>query len=583
MPETITPEVISLIRFSTQEQTALGKAGIEGQRRINEMAAKYHGVKIVNEYVVVDVSGRHTANDPQFTAMFNEMGKNPRIVGAVGNEQSRFARPEFFDDWHVVARFQRMRKMIFTPTGRIDPNTPEGRMALTMGGFMSGEELHNLKSRFARGKMIARMEGRSPGGNHMLPKGFRFIKERNDEGKVTGFHWEQDAVEMARMQKAFELLFANEPFEIIAGRIGGGWTGSGLKRAMQNPIWIGIRRYLYEASGEEFIPEPTAKHPNPKPRHKKVMRQVPFDVPTREELEAGAKPVVKPIMSIETWDAAQLNIAAREGIVRKTRAKNMDRPRFLGMGITFCICGEMMYPKYGSNRRSHLDAYGCKSRYHGGPGCGHPPIHREDFDLGLVQLISEKILNAEFLMKLLEAATAQDPVPDPVRVGIEKAQAGLEAGRKELRTLVRRGQMTAAEFIEDITALETELRQAEALMPPAPPPMDTKGFLQRIANTFASFARLPFTKKREILKGAVKAIVTDTKAGTITSIKISGGYLGSANGSLPSRTSLAIRAVPDLLIPFPEPYVIPSLYTDGRGTNGHHPNTVATQFKGRVQ
>lgn len=581
MPETITPEVLSLIRFSTPEQVAEGKAGVDGQRRINRISAETHGVKIRKEYVVIDVSGRHVAHDPQFQEIFRAL-TDPTLSGVLIPEQSRLVRPLGFDDWQVLGHFQRNKKKIFTPTGVIDPNTPEGRMALTMGGFMSGEELHNLLARFSRGKMIARLEGRHPGGNQMLPKGFKFIKDRNAEGKVIGSHWEQDEIEMARMQKAFELLFANEPFEIIASKVGG-WTGSGLKRAMQNPIWIGIRRYLYEASGEEFIPDPTPKHPNPKPRHKKVMRQVPFDVPTREELQAGAKPVVKPIMSIETWDAAQLNIAAREGIVRKTRAKNMDRPRFLGMGITFCICGEMMYPKYGSNRRSHLDAYGCKSRYHGGPGCGHPPIHREDFDLGLVQLISEKLLNAEFLMKLLEAATAQDPVPDPVRVGIEKARAGLESGRKELRKLVRLGKMTAAEFIEDITALETSLRQAEALMPPAPPPMDTKGFLQRIANTFASFARLPFTKKREILKGAVKAIVTDTKAGTITSVKISGGYLGSANGSLPSRTSLAIRAVPDLLIPFPEPYVIPSLYTDGRARNGHHPNTVATQFRGRIQ
>jgi DNA invertase Pin-like site-specific DNA recombinase len=77
---------------------------------------------------------------------------DPTLSGVLVPEQSRLVRPESFDDWQILGHFQRNRKLIYTPTGKIDPNTPEGRMALTVGGMMSGAELITLKGRFARGK-----------------------------------------------------------------------------------------------------------------------------------------------------------------------------------------------------------------------------------------------------------------------------------------------------------------------------------------------------------------------------------------------------------------------------------------------
>jgi hypothetical protein len=120
-------EVISLIRFSTAEQVAEGKAGVEGQRSVNRTSAAYHGVKIRREIVVVDVSGRHVKDDPQFQELFEEL-KDPTLSGVLVPEQSRIVRPETFDDWPILGHFQRNRKLIYTPTGRIDPNTPEGRI-----------------------------------------------------------------------------------------------------------------------------------------------------------------------------------------------------------------------------------------------------------------------------------------------------------------------------------------------------------------------------------------------------------------------------------------------------------------------
>jgi len=63
-------------------------------------------VKIRREIVVVDVSGRHVADDPQFQALFEEL-KDPTLSGVLVSEQSRLVRPETFDDYRILGIFQK--------------------------------------------------------------------------------------------------------------------------------------------------------------------------------------------------------------------------------------------------------------------------------------------------------------------------------------------------------------------------------------------------------------------------------------------------------------------------------------------
>jgi DNA invertase Pin-like site-specific DNA recombinase len=572
------PEVIALIRFSTVEQVAEGKAGIDGQRRVNETSARFHGLKIRREVTVVDVSGRHVNDDPQFQEIFRELS-DPTLAGILVPEQSRLVRPDTFDDYHVLAHFQRNRKMIYTPTGRIDPTTPEGRMTLTVGGMISGEELHTLKSRFARGKNSARMEGRHPGGNQMLPKTVRFVRERNGEGKVIGTHWELVPIEVDRMKRAFELLFAGDSYQSIAKQIGGGWTGSGLQRAMMNPVHIGIRRYEWEV-GEEYLPKSTAKHPTPKKRRKTVKRAAPVDVPTREELESGAKPpVVEPILSLADFDRAQQVIAGRMTHWRKGKLKNEGRARFLANGVARCSCGQTMYGRYGG-RGAHLDNYYCRSRFPKGAGCGMQSIKRLDLDTAIEDTVT-MLTDADFLLEALEACMAlQQAAPDPARVQREQALAKLEIGRKEMLTMVRGGDMTRDEFRKEMSVLENEVRVLESQVPVTAPQAAPKDILEALMQVFCEFTLLSFVQKRTLLRGAVKEIIVDSHARAITTVTINGGYLGKgANSVLRSRTQSQISSLPDVTIRLPHPIEIPDTYIDRRVANGHHPASIAARWE----
>jgi DNA invertase Pin-like site-specific DNA recombinase len=531
------PEVISLIRFSTAEQVAEGRAGIDGQRRVNITSAAYHGVEIRREIVAVDVSGRHVNNDPNFRELFEEL-KNPTLSGVLVPEQSRVFRPENYGDYAILDHFARNHKLIYTPTARIDPTTPEGRMTLVMGGLMSGEELHKIKERCQRGKAVKRLEGKHAGGNQILPRGVRFMRERNANGKIVATKWETDPVEMDRMRLAFRLLFEGDSFEVIAQKIGGGWTGKGIRDAMQNPIWIGIRRYWWEAKGEEYMPRATPKNPKPKMRRRVVKRAVPLDVPTRDELERGEKPpIIEPIISLREWDRAQEIIAARTTRWRKSKLKNEGRARFLGSGISECSCGQPMYTHYGG-RGAHLDTYFCKSRYPKGKGCGARRIKRVDVDAAIEQMVS-RLADAEFMIGVLKVAMSlQEAASDPARVERERALAKLANGRAELLKALRGGDITRDEFKAEAEAVEREVRALEAQLPAPAPRLDAKEMVDLISRAFVEFQFLTFTQKRALLRGAVKKMVLDSHARVITTVTLSGGYLGKGVNSVLRSTSL---------------------------------------------
>jgi hypothetical protein len=418
-------------------------------------------------------------------------------------------------------------------------------MALTVGAMMSGEELHTLRSRFTRGKATKRLQGKNVNGDQSLPKGVSYVREYapNTRRTISGT-WVLDPLEGQRMRRAFELLFAGDHYDTIAEKIGGGWTGSGLHRAMMNPIWIGIRRYEWEATGEEYLPRPTAKHPKPKKRRRLVKRAVPLDVPTREEIETGkAQPIITPILTFEEWDRAQEIIAGRMTHWRKGKLKSEGRPRPLAGGLGQCSCGQSLYCRYGSKGRSYLDAYYCKSRFPKGCGCGMQPVKRVDLDAAIEQLIT-KLADAAFLMTVLEAALdLQNATADPARVQREHNLAALADGRKELLALVRTGKITRDEFNAEIALLEKEVRALEALLPAPAPKADPKGLIDLMVRTFGEFEYLEFVQKRKVLQGALKSIIVDGHARAITTVTISGGYLGiGANSVLPSRARCTRRS-----------------------------------------
>lgn len=382
------PKLISLIRVSTAEQAAEGKAGVTRQQEHNREAAKMLGLPISHEVCAIDVSGKHVNTDPQFVQLFEDL-KRPDILGVIVTEQSRLFRPARYDDYEILQKFADAKKKIWVKTSCFDPCVQQGRMGLMMGGIMSGEELLTIRARMEDGKDKARREGLNPGSNQLIPKGVKYIRPRDANGtRIRGAErWELDPVESAKIRRAYELLLDGYSYKHIGREIGR--PANTLRDTLSNPIWIGRRQFKYQASDVEYV---SGKG---KIKHRIVLRDNPLQVEIK----------IEKLVSEAVFNRAQLLIAERKTNWRKSTVKEDARARPLLNGIGRCSCGATLYVRYGGlNRKHQSDRYFCSTRLHRNNAtfCGAPDIRRDKVDAELTRIVQEKLSNAAFIRRNAE-------------------------------------------------------------------------------------------------------------------------------------------------------------------------------------
>jgi hypothetical protein len=439
-----------------------------------------------------------------------------------------------------------------------------------------------MKARFQRAFRILREQGKHTGNHLTVPRTVRYVRERDANGKVTSEHWELVPEAVERIKQAFHLLFTtNDSYDTIALKVG--WSGgNALRRLMQNPVHVGIRRYTILHDGPEYKPEPTLKHPKPKKRRKQRNREIPVDYPTREEIETGQRqPIVQPILTWAQWDKAEALFRERAANPKKRRYKedDSDRPRFLAAGIGYCSCGQPLYGQQSAHRLGrqygNWDHYKCHSRRPKslldrgakGPGCGAPNVHRRDLDSAVETLMS-KLADEDFILAAVKTIVdQQEEAPDPGRAIREQARKDFQAGRRNLLRLVQENKISSQEFAENSAELEQKLKALEAMTPAPMPKLDPLEIAERIARVFVSFQFMAYKDKRNVLSGAVKRIIVDTTTRRIVGVTVSGGYLGHGatvvDGTVDSvhrrRTPYQIDRTPDLILHLPQPIEIPKL------------------------
>jgi DNA invertase Pin-like site-specific DNA recombinase len=576
-------EVISLVRLSTAEQVGEFKAGLDRQIATNIDTANRFGLKIRRTITAIDVSGRHVRLHPEFQQLFEEL-KDSGLRGIVISEQSRLIRPDNFSDVAIFDEFSLNGKVIFLPTEMIDPSTPSGWINCLINAMMSGQELKQIKSRTNGSKERLRMQGLHVENHCALPRTVKYIRIRNENGKVIKTRWELNPLEVQRTLRAAQLLREGLSYSAICRKVGN-WTKSALRKHLMNPIHIGIRRYSVQYTGPEYLPEPTAKNPTPtKMRRKMRKREIILDVPTREELEAGTKPpIVEPIMTLAQWDELQEIITQRKTNWTKWFETKPKRPAFLVAGLTFCRCGMRLYgQRHGYN--TELDNYRCASMYDTRKRCPQATsIHRADLESAIGSMMKQ-LVNPKFVQKavesILEARQAQGL--DKAAHERELAREKLEFAKRELRKALRSGDLDAASFKEDMTAVENDLRALNALAPKTGPIINPEEVAKALYRAFLHFSDLPFESKRKILTGAIKEIIVDAKLRQIIAITIRNGYLGSqgivlTDGLVSSVNSCSHRTAqtriyssPDLTLPFGESLIIPRLYSGRSASDEAH-------------
>src|SRR5687768_9985964 len=87
--------VISLLRLSTDEQAAEGRAGLLRQKEEIRIATARWDLEICRSYEIIDVSGTLIQQSPIFQEVVAQL-RNPSVHGMVVSDLSRLMRPDDF-------------------------------------------------------------------------------------------------------------------------------------------------------------------------------------------------------------------------------------------------------------------------------------------------------------------------------------------------------------------------------------------------------------------------------------------------------------------------------------------------------
>jgi DNA invertase Pin-like site-specific DNA recombinase len=473
------PRAIGLIRLSTHEQAAEGRAGIDRQRHDIEVAARLHGLEVTRVVEVIE-SGTKVRGQRDFEAIFCDL-ESGAIDGVVCSGVDRLIRADVFSDYGIFDHFKLNRKRIFTPSSIIDPGSQSGFMESTMRAMFAGIERTLIRERTQGAKEALRKKGVNPGSAKLLPRGVAFDRKSGT--------WSYVEPHASRITLAYQLLFEGKSYYSIAARIGGGWTAAGIKKALSNPLWQGIRSF-----------SPTGD------------RRTPLEVRVIAEADA--------LVSRETWDTAQTIIAGRN----KTWKMTKRPPRFLLAGLLRCSCGKRHFvrAKWQSGPAWQKEYYYCGS-VREGRKCGARSYSREAVETTVERIVMEKLLDPKLLLRIVEMSKPK-ATPKTDGAKIERELEKLDAKRERIRNNADEGVYDAAEAKRRLAAVDDQARELRALVPAPALGVDDRELVRLIADAFVGFSALPFADKRTILQRAFKEFVIDN--GGISSAALNGGFLG---------------------------------------------------------
>jgi DNA invertase Pin-like site-specific DNA recombinase len=415
----------------------------------------------------------------------------PAVDGVIVSAVDRLIRPGMLGDLAVFDSFQRLGKRIWTPMQEVDVSTDNGFLTSGILGVLGGIERKMILTRTLAGKEALRKEGRHVNGDASLPRGVAY-----DKAKAKWSYVEPDR---SRILLAFKLLFERRSLREIADKVGGGWTPSGLNRALQNPVWKGERVYPVKTDSSE----------------------------RRREEPLPIKLPIEPLISLEYWQAAQELIGERRN---RWRGRQREGTPFLLTGLLQCSCGKPFYSRtdYRSKRGHH---YYCSSKFPKGPGCGAPTLFQAGTDRSIENMVSDYFLNEEVLPAILGAA-CRPLSGDSAQKDVDGKVAKLERKRQQLIDLLLEEVIDKPTFNARLTRIDQKLRELRVVHPKHVQ-LDLLRLGRALVREFGRFYRLPFERKREFLRTAFSEILVVNSA--IPGFTFSGGFLGelvSAN-SLP--------------------------------------------------
>src|ERR1044072_7717803 len=166
-----------LVRLSTEEQNALGRAGLQAQYDQVDATIAAHGYQIVGTTEIIDVSGTNvTTHCPAFLNLLERV-KLGEVEVVVVSEISRLARPDNLASLAVLDVFARHNCLVNAGGSEINFANPAGFFMGGVQALMAGHSRMTLMRKVHAAKEINRKRGWLATSYKSLALGISYSKD----------------------------------------------------------------------------------------------------------------------------------------------------------------------------------------------------------------------------------------------------------------------------------------------------------------------------------------------------------------------------------------------------------------------
>jgi DNA invertase Pin-like site-specific DNA recombinase len=388
---------VTLVRVSTADQGAEGKAGVPRQVEGNARVVRDKGYQVVHSVVLVDVSGTVTALAPEIQELI-QMAERREFDVIVVAEMSRLIRPDDLSNLALLDQFRRNGVVIDAGGTVHDVLDPSGFLAGGLQALIGGFERKTMLLKIQRSKESARAAGRNPSADITLPLGLSYDR------KIGTYHYNDD---VSKVQEAFQLIDGDSGLRNIseiARRVG--IEPATLRNILRNKAYIGVREYTQKRDLSVKVMKAGARQGD----RPKVARK------PEEIIRVRIIPPEEQAVSDEQFERVQQILAGLKDFhARIQSAREKGGNLLAGTGRCGC-CGLRLYgttssrtSKDGATKaRGH---YVCFSHHYlnksNVPPCGFGWVQKEQAEALVDEFVRTLLGDEAFIRKTLEHAASK--------------------------------------------------------------------------------------------------------------------------------------------------------------------------------
>jgi DNA invertase Pin-like site-specific DNA recombinase len=472
---------VAMIRVSTAGQAAEDRAGIPAQREACRRIALQHGIEIVRTFELVDLSGAKVLTSPDYQQFLSEL-ERPEIGAVVTKEFSRLMRPENFEDFIILQRFQDCRVVLYMPDGPIDLDTRMGRMMGGMRALMAGLERLEIRQRMMDGKEAMRRQGKHPSALHCLPRGIRYSKKDG---------WTYDEERLASVRLLFAaFLGGNHNYESLSKLTG--IPRSSVRVILCNTAYAGTMTYdtKHDLSSAGLYPMKSG-----------ATRQYRRKVRRADDEIIRTKLPMEPLITPAQHEMIANIVEGRRAVTQHVRSQHGERFVYRG----YLRCASCHQPMYTHVTMANIEKtfYYCRTKnprdrarlLEQGIACDARYMSRNRLEQIIDRSILERLTDKGFLTSIIENDLQKTHVPT---VASESFDGDLRRKEQRINDAYFDGNISAAEWRARLRKLETQREQIRTVQPRLRPEFDPAQILS-IVKVFRKWHLSRFSDKRTIL------------------------------------------------------------------------------------